>query len=113
MNLIHNVVVSDDECSDYKALFCDLILRYKPKPAIKRVVYDYSKVDIQSLLDTLPNARLLDIVQEESHDVNTAWMKWKETFLSVIDSFIRKRTTKRLSSPAYITKDLLHAITRK
>ena len=99
--------------SDHKALICDMVLRYKPKPAIKRVVYDYSRADIQCLLDTLRNARLLDIVQEESHDVSTAWMKWKDTFHSVVDSFIPKRTTKRLPTPPYITKDLLHAIKRK
>ena len=109
--LIHNVEVTDDECCsvyfDHKALIWDLVLRYKPKPPIQRVVYDYFRADIEGLLR---NAHLLDIVQEESHDVNTVWMEWKYTFLSVVYSFIPKHTTKRLSTLPYITRDLLHAI---
>ena len=37
----------------------------------------------------------------------------KNTFLSVVDSFIPKHTTKRLPTPPYLTRDLLHAIKRK
>jgi hypothetical protein len=40
-------------------------------------------------------------------------MKWKDTFVTAVDTYIPKFTTKSKSSPTYFTGDLMHEIRKK
>ena len=68
---------------------------------------------IVGLFNSLRNTPLVDIVLNESNNVNLAWAKWKDAFLAAVDHFIPKTKLKRSFTPPYITKDLLHAIKMK
>ena len=76
------------------------------------MVYNYSKGDFNSLRTTLRCLPLLDIVENE-HDVNTAWTKWKDAFLSAVDNFIPKSKMKSSYKPPYITHDIIHSLNKK
>lgn len=116
-HLIDNIEVTSDDCislhSDHNALIFNLCLYREPKQSVNRVVYNYARGDFDGLVNALWNTPLLDIVQNERQDVNTAWSKWKNTFLKVVNRFIPQTNLKRSFTPPYITKDLLHAIKKK
>ena len=116
-HLTDNFEVTDDDSislpSDHKAIFFDLKLHQQPKQSSERVVYNYAKGDFVGLFNSLRNTPLVDIVLNESNNVNLAWAKWKDAFLVAVDHFIPKTKLKRSFTPPYITKDLLHAIKMK
>jgi hypothetical protein len=75
-------------------------------------VYNYKKGDFNGLHEALNLLNLSDIVSSEN-DVDFAWMKWKDTFVTAVDTYIPKFTTKSKSSPPYVTSDLVHEIRKK
>ena len=74
--------------------------------------WSYSKADFVGLNNALKSISLVDIVEGEN-DIDLAWIKWKDAFLSAVDSYVPKVNLKRSYTPPYITSDLLHAINKK
>ena len=78
-HLTDNFEVTDDDSislpSDHKAIFFDLKLHQQPKQSSERVVYNYAKGDFVGLFNSLRNTPLVDIVLNESNNVNLAWAK--------------------------------------
>ncbi len=113
-NIGMNIVDDSSTCvkSDNRAITFDVHIRMKTKQQTKRTVYNYKKGDFNGLREALNLLNLSDIVSSEN-DVDIAWMKWKDAFVTAVDTYIPKFTTKSKSSPPYVTSDLVHEIRKK
>ena len=114
--LIDNITVTDDDStcvkSDHKAITSDINLIRKVSKPVKRMVYNYKNGDFDSLRATLRCLPLLALLESEA-DIDSAWTKWKDLFLSAVDAHIPKTKVKISYKPPYITKDIIHALNMK
>ena len=81
--------------SDHKLQFFDLKLCIKNLGHDSRKVYDFSRADWNALLNSLNNADLCPLTQ---NDVNDDWLRWESLFLGTVTRYIPQRVLKRRNS---------------
>ena len=96
--------------SDHKLLFFDLKLCIKHLGHDSRKVYDFSRADWNALLNSLNNADLCPLTQ---NDVNDDWLRWKSLFLDAVTKYIPQRLLKRRNSPPWIDKEVKCLLRKK
>ena len=96
--------------SDHKLLFFDLKLCIKHLGHDSRKVYDFSRADWNALLNSLNNANLCPLTQ---NDVNDDWLRWKSLFLDTVTKYIPQRLLKRRNSPPWIDKEVKCLLRKK
>jgi hypothetical protein len=105
--IINNIEVVDDSStcvkSDHKAITFDVHTRMKTKQQTNEQLQERR---FNGLLEALNLLNLSEIVSSEN-DVDIAWMKWKDAFVTAVDTYIPKFTTKSKSSPPYATSDFV------
>ena len=79
---------------------------------IEHMVYNYENGDFDTLRATLRCLPLLNLVESES-DINSAWIIWKDVFLSTVGAHIPKIKAKSSYKPPYITEEVIHPLNKK
>ena len=115
-NQVHNMSVLSPVQSglktDHAVVTFDVQMAIRAAPKIKRTVFDYGRGDFDGLRSTLEAADLFNMVDPDDN-VNSNWLKWKDVFLTAVDSTIPKKTIKNARSLPSINGEIIHAIRRK
>jgi hypothetical protein len=78
-----------------------------------RSVYLYNAANFDEISYYLNKANLSDIVINNSHNINFAWSKWKDTVTDIINKYVPKKVLSNRHSPPWIDGDVVHLANKK
>ncbi len=77
-------------CTDHSAISFDFTAFIKAPQKSVRTVYDYAKGDLDGLRAALQATDLSSLISD-SDNIDNDWQHWKNTFLTIVSTFIPKK----------------------
>jgi hypothetical protein len=98
--------------TDHSAISFDFTAFIKAPQKSVRTVYDYAKGDLDGLRAALQATDLSSLISD-SDNIDNDWQHWKNTFLTIVSTFIPKKKIRGRNPLPWITSNILHKIKKK
>ena len=89
-------------CTDHSAISFDFTAFIKAPQKSVRTVYDYAKGDLDGLCAALQATDLSSLISD-SDNIDNDWQHWKNTFLTIVSTFIPKKKIRGRNPLPWIT----------
>ena len=96
--------------TDHYVIEFNICTKFTRAKRVRRFIYDYNHADCPALRRALVETSL-DITLTDS--IDDCWMQWKDTFLSIVTSFVPIKTIQDTNSPPWIDGEVRHLIRKK
>jgi len=105
--------MESDYPTDHTVLGFSINIKPSCKRSFKRTVYNFKKVNLETLHSQLHNAMLDNIVNNCNCDIDQAWNSWLEAVTQVVDKCVPKLVIRSSSAPPWFDREVRHLMKKK
>ena len=89
--------------------FC-IRMKFKRAKPIRRIVYDYNRVNFSELRKALSQADFNSLLTD---NIDNCWDQWKVLFSSIVTNYVPTKCIKDTNSPPWIDAEVYHLMRKK